>query len=483
MDKATKAALQRNTTAHSNGDVAMGERVYGDDHELLTGVGAFTTNIYWQEEIDLGPNFKKGMRPAKGSAGDRRYKKGKRRRRQTIGKKSMQADVRDDRDADEGAPSLDSTRPDDPEHQDAERSMSALSGNQQRRYQRPDEALWGNAFPDKDWAFYARGRNPSINSLAPPVVSTLPATSEEASWMLQPPPPAKVMEGKQAPSRRTHSFGAASKASAVSESKISKRTGGSRFSELKRPENVVLADLGENMCSMTLAPQPECKVLRRLFDADGAADSSRPTTPEWGHERADSAFSLISSPSGGISRVKRPPPIQTVDSATANGRDAYGFDAGWTFPRRPLAQATNLAPRQLSPEYYHSEPEPDVSTMHGVDFQDFAHRQPSYPRSGTADSDAAFQTPKSKATTRAASNTSTPSSLSPDSSSSSLHVLQDVLGPAVVMEPKTGIDTAKPMLGGTTLPPMEGITEDELENVVPRYHGGPREVRLGSGTQ
>lgn len=483
VDKATKAALQRSASRHGNGDVAMGERIHGDDHELLTGVGAFTTNIYWQEEIDIGPNFKKGTKPVKDSAGDRRYnKKGKGRIRATSGKKSMQGDVRSHRF--EGEPSLDSLRTEDAENDNANRPLSAVSGNQKRRYQRPDEALWGNAFPEKDWTFYARGRNPSINSLTPPVVSTLPATAEEASWMLQPPPPAKVMEGKQMPARRSHSFGAASKVSAVS--KVSKRTGGTRFSELKRPENVVLADLGENMCSMTLAPQPERKVLRRL-DADGALDSSRPTTPEWGHERADSAFSAFSTPSGHVNRPKRTAPATTLENDGENSRDAYGFEAGWTFPRQPLAQTSPNIPRSFSPEYYHSEPEPDMTSKYGIDYRDFARRQTQtpYPRSGTAGSDAAFQTPKSKAskaTTRAASDrSSSRSSVSPESSSSSLHVLQDVLAPAMVVDPKAGVD-------GAALGTMDGIAEDDaelLKNVNPqgRYAGGPREVRLNSGTQ
>ena len=73
-----------------------------------------------------------------------------------------------------------------------------------KRYQRPDEILWGlkagNEEDDKEVEqarnAYA-GKNPAVNDLHPPVVSTRPAHKSETKWMLQPPPSAKVMEGKE----------------------------------------------------------------------------------------------------------------------------------------------------------------------------------------------------------------------------------------------------------------------------------------------
>ncbi|CAN8099275.1 unnamed protein product [Discula destructiva] len=71
--------------------------------------------------------------------------------------------------------------------------------------------------------FYTAPRNPPVNDYHPPVVSARPASKHEYRWMLQPPPSAKVMEGKvpvnrsgslsSATSRRTNRTIAASLAS------------------------------------------------------------------------------------------------------------------------------------------------------------------------------------------------------------------------------------------------------------------------------
>lgn len=47
-----------------------------------------------------------------------------------------------------------------------------------------------------DWH---RGLNAPVNDLHPPVVSMLPATREEAAWMVLPPPSAAVMAGRERP--------------------------------------------------------------------------------------------------------------------------------------------------------------------------------------------------------------------------------------------------------------------------------------------
>jgi hypothetical protein len=101
--------------------------------------------------------------------------------------------------------------------------------NRRRGYQREDEELWGqwsghkimDAFSkakdsagrlidatlgiDKEMTevseqarrdFYFSPKNPPVNDYHPPVVSNKAPVKDAHRWMLQPPPPAKVMEGK-----------------------------------------------------------------------------------------------------------------------------------------------------------------------------------------------------------------------------------------------------------------------------------------------
>ena len=84
-----------------------------------------------------------------------------------------------------------------------------------RRYQREDEILWGHEEGTESETsrgfspitrtssggshYYAR--NPEVNDLHPPVVSAYSSSPIDTQWMLQPPPRAKVMEGKQRANR------------------------------------------------------------------------------------------------------------------------------------------------------------------------------------------------------------------------------------------------------------------------------------------
>ena len=94
-------------------------------------------------------------------------------------------------------------------------------GWNRRRYQREDEMLWGvhvdggsgketpkagrsRAGTASSAGSYKYGRNPAVNDLHPPIVSTRPANKSEMRWMLQPPPPARIMEGKD-PANRSRS--------------------------------------------------------------------------------------------------------------------------------------------------------------------------------------------------------------------------------------------------------------------------------------
>lgn len=139
--------------------------------------------------------------------------------------------------------------------EDADAASTALSKTasvstgddwNRKRYQREDEELWGHELSrtghklmdaikqagtsagrfveaklgkekpvtDTDrYNFYYPPKNPPVNDYHPPVVSSKPSHIDGHRWMLQPPPPAKVMEGKVPVSR-----------SASTASMVSKRT-------------------------------------------------------------------------------------------------------------------------------------------------------------------------------------------------------------------------------------------------------------------
>ncbi|KAG4437387.1 hypothetical protein IFR05_007112 [Cadophora sp. M221] len=193
------------------------KRERAEKHELETeqpGLyrhpSPFSTNPYWTEEIMLGP----GPPPKKGGS-----KNASQRALNTARQGSSYA----------GSTAMSSETPSSPT---AVTEGSRISGDgwNRKRYQREDEALWGHDIPgpgqrimdaiakagssagrllegrlsksgplreDESPSPYYLARNPPVNDLHPPVVSTAPASRDETRWMLQPPPPAKVMEGKE----------------------------------------------------------------------------------------------------------------------------------------------------------------------------------------------------------------------------------------------------------------------------------------------
>ena len=104
---------------------------------------------------------------------------------------------------------------------EVEQERSSEEGWNRRRYQREDEMLWGvhvdggsrketpkagrsRAGTASSAGSYKYGCNPAINDLHPPIVSTRPTNRSEMRWMLQPPPSARIMEGKE-PANRSRS--------------------------------------------------------------------------------------------------------------------------------------------------------------------------------------------------------------------------------------------------------------------------------------
>ena len=168
----------------------------------------FHTNAYWQEEMMLGPGppVKKGTKD--------KGKSDSMRRLNTAGPGGSA-----------GASSADTTMVVS-RTSDGLDEMHSWEGSSEgwnrRRYQRPDEALWGFLDPESTQreiiglstlgrpsttsigTYSTPPRNPLVNELHPPIIGAPPTDPSELRWMLQPPPSAKVMEGK-IPANRSRS--------------------------------------------------------------------------------------------------------------------------------------------------------------------------------------------------------------------------------------------------------------------------------------
>lgn len=210
---------------------------------------------------------------------------------------------------------------------------SRLSGEgwNLKRYQREDEALWGHdthgpgqriidaiakagstagrliesrlsrggsgPVEEENPGTYYLAKNPPVNDLHPPVVSTQPTSRDETRWMLQPPPSAKVMEGKERVNRnRAGSNGSSRKGGDVTP--LSRQVTG-RLVDAKLQR-------GETMPS-------------RLDVGSQLPPSGRPRGQR--HERSRSqSLDESESSEGGIRRKRKPPPI-SISTDGAGSQD------------------------------------------------------------------------------------------------------------------------------------------------------------------
>jgi hypothetical protein len=188
----------------------------------------FSTNPYWTEEIMMGPG------PPKKKSDKSDSKNTSQRALNTAGQGSSYASSVGISNTDGGS---------SPTAVATEGSRISGEGWNLKRYQREDEDLWGHDTPgagqriidaiakagstagrllesrlsksghaeEEIQGTYYVARNPPVNDLHPPVVSTQPTSHIETRWMLQPPPSAKVMEGKERVRGRAGSSGSSGK--------------------------------------------------------------------------------------------------------------------------------------------------------------------------------------------------------------------------------------------------------------------------------
>nr|POE54910.1 hypothetical protein CFP56_64583 [Quercus suber] len=174
-----------------------------------------STNPYWQAEIAMGPSLSRGKRKTRAQDSEKGLK--------------MSATQS----------SHGSTLPSSVDLPQDQRSWDdrSESGGKLKRYQREDEQLWGSTLSEpplknhlcdeslvpkeptrplkakikgpsssSSSSTYKEYRNPQVNELHP-AIATRVATRAEVAWMLQPPPIAEVMNGKERNRRSRSSSG------------------------------------------------------------------------------------------------------------------------------------------------------------------------------------------------------------------------------------------------------------------------------------
>jgi hypothetical protein len=271
----------------------------------------FNTNPFWNEEIMLGP----GPPKRKGDKGG--SKNTSSRALNTAGQGSSVTSS--------GGVSTDLAS-------SATMVDQRISGEDwnRKRYQREDEELWGHETPrasqrirdaiakaessvgstlraiegrlsksgpsakEEERSPYYVARNPPVNDLHPPVVSTQPTSKGATRWMLQPPPPAKVMEGKER-ATRSRSASRGSSRLGVDGTNLSRQVTGRAVEEKLRR--------GETPSDLALKPlssRPESR-----------SKNSMPGTPSSPVRSRERSYSLESSGSsdGGLRRKHKPPPF------------------------------------------------------------------------------------------------------------------------------------------------------------------------------
>ena len=300
----------------------------------------FSTNPYWKEEIALGPGppQRKANRDGKG-----KLKNSRELRTGGVGSST-----------ETGTSSADTIVGEE----GGEGFQYSGEGWNKRRYQREDEILWGRDEEEEGKlmgsspisrsasgsASYYQARNPAVNDLHPPVVSTQPTHRSETQWMLQPPPKAKIMAGKEratTPNRSRSGSGA---------SKDSKGSG-------KKPESLG-RQVGERLMDLKLK-RGEVPTTVSSSVAMSRVSSARSTAPsiQPAQGRADDGDAplSLSKPSSQSMNSKPPPPPPPIsipsDSSLLSpptARPPLSTIPSSSLPQNPKDRPAHLRPLLIS---------------------------------------------------------------------------------------------------------------------------------------
>lgn len=279
----------------------------------------FSTNPYWKEEILLGPGppQRKANRDGKGKNKDSRG----------LGTRGAGSST------ETGTSSADTIVGEE----GGEKIRDSGEDWNKRRYQRDDEILWGKEEDEgklagmspvsrsaSGSANYYQARNPAVNDLHPPVVSTQPTHPSETQWMLQPPPKAKIMEGKEranTPNRSRSGSGASkdSKASGKKPESLGRQIGERLMeSKFRRGENPTAASSSAALTRVSSARSTASSTRisqGQPHDRDPPSALSQPSFELMNRKTPPQPINISSEPSRVPPNTARPP-LSTIPSAS-----------------------------------------------------------------------------------------------------------------------------------------------------------------------
>ncbi|OHW89451.1 hypothetical protein CSPAE12_11964 [Colletotrichum incanum] len=281
-----------------------------------------------------------------------------------------------------------------------------LSGDAWNRslYQREDEELWGHNLTgmghklmdniakagntagryveeklglekpitdeDRD-NFYRTPRNPPVNEYHPPIVGSKPSRPDALKWMLQPPPPAKLMEGRVPVARTGSTSTVGSRRTMVSEEppldrlvrekalKKKLRQGDKpRLEETPseselidsliggRSRRTTVSSRGMSNRSRSLSLESEVSSDGELVERRRIARARRvPMTPEESSSDEDDFIQHRTWDSLGKSSPQRRPRLETISSSRSNTRQALKARPNGTKPNAVLKENSDVTPK------------------------------------------------------------------------------------------------------------------------------------------
>ncbi|KAL8805264.1 MAG: hypothetical protein Q9182_002032 [Xanthomendoza sp. 2 TL-2023] len=333
------------------------------DQGLYTHPSPFSTNVYWHEDMAMGPG------PPQRNGKTRREKERQRWRDRVANSKENKRGLMTGNSTDTGASSADTVvaQYSLPGVAELEQERRSGDGWNRRRYQREDEYLWGLDDMSDDGAedgrYYTTVRNPSVSELHPPIASSLPASRSEAKWMLQPPPSAKIMEGKVQANRSRSGSGGSNGSSKRGEPGLARQLGERMMEEKKRRKGntsqigspavsrVTTEESGNTASNRTRGQRHDrdeaiARAMRKstesrssVENAESKAKPNRINIPPDG-PRTSGPISRSSSRANAAAGIPTPgqrPPLSTVVSSTA-------ISPVETPPRSARGQAPSLRP-------------------------------------------------------------------------------------------------------------------------------------------